>query len=54
MPTHEEIRQNSLPPHEGMLQMRDLKGRVEIVRDEHGVPHITAELEHDLWFAQGF
>lgn len=54
MASPEEIRQSGLPPHDGTLRLPELKGRVEIVRDEHGVPHITAESEHDLWFAQGF
>ncbi len=54
MASPEEIRQSGLPPQDGTLRLPELKGRVEIVRDEHGVPHITAESEHDLWFAQGF
>ena len=54
MPSPGDIRQSGLPTHDGTMQLRDLKGRVEIVRDEHGVPHITAQSEHDLWFAQGF
>ena len=52
--TPEQLRQSGLPRHEGELRLQDLKGTVTIVRDEHGVPHIEAESEHDLWFAQGF
>ena len=52
--TPEQLRQSGPPQHAGELRLQDLKGTVSIVRDEHGVPHIEAESEHDLWFAQGF
>jgi penicillin amidase len=49
-----ELRGSGHPQHEGEIQIQGLNGSVSIVRDAHGVPHITAESEHDVWFAQGF
>ena len=46
--------QAALPPVEGELRLPGLHGRVEVVRDRWGVPHIYAQDEHDLFFAQGF
>ena len=46
--------QAALPPVEGELRLDGLHGRVEVVRDRWGVPHIFAGDEHDLFFAQGF
>ncbi|MBX2967725.1 MAG: penicillin acylase family protein, partial [Cyclobacteriaceae bacterium] len=36
------------------LTVPGLKQPVEIVRDEHGVNHIFAQNQHDLFFAQGY
>jgi len=36
------------------LQMPGLKGKVVIKYDENRVPHIFAENDHDLYYAQGF
>ncbi|MGB3096012.1 MAG: penicillin acylase family protein [Candidatus Deferrimicrobiaceae bacterium] len=44
----------SVPQREGSLALPGLLGPVEIVRDAYGIPHITAENDHDLYFAQGF
>ncbi|MGB6410888.1 MAG: penicillin acylase family protein [Candidatus Deferrimicrobiaceae bacterium] len=44
----------SVPQREGSLAVPGLLGPVEIVRDAYGIPHITAENDHDLYFAQGF
>ena len=44
----------SVPQREGTLAVPGLLGPVEIVRDAYGIPHITAENDHDLYFAQGF
>ena len=41
------------PSHEKLI-VAGLKGPVEIVIDRWGVPHIRAESEEDLFFAQGF
>ncbi|MET3681950.1 penicillin amidase [Alkalibacillus flavidus] len=53
----------SLPETEGAVQVNEFVGEeayttlsdnVEITRDEHGVPHINAETDEDLFFAQGY
>ena len=44
----------SLPPEEGTLAVAGIDGQVEIIRDRWGTPHIYAETEVDLMFAQGF
>jgi penicillin amidase len=36
------------------LTVSGLKQPVEIIRDEHGVNHIFAQTQHDLFFAQGY
>ena len=48
------IFQSSVPPRTGTLSVPGLHSPVEILRDSWGVPHITAENDHDLYFAQGF
>lgn len=42
------------PRLEGHLQTPGLAALVEVLRDRWGVPHLYAETEADLWFAQGF
>jgi penicillin G amidase len=42
------------PRAEGTLSLPGLHGKVEVLRDTWGVPHIFAEDEHDLFFAQGY
>lgn len=44
----------SLPQTSGTVQLRGLQAPVEILRDRWGVPHIYAESEADLFFAQGW
>ena len=44
----------SVPRLDGTLALEGLKGRVEVYRDEFGIPHVRAENEHDAFFAQGF
>ncbi len=42
-------------PHlSGTLRLPGLRGDVGVVRDEWGIPHITAANTDDLFFAQGF
>ena len=36
------------------IDMPGLTQPVEILRDQHGVSHIYAQNQHDLFFAQGF
>src|SRR5262245_46945498 len=43
----------ALPPVSGDLAVSGLLQPVRIVRDRWGIPHITAQNEHDLFFAQG-
>jgi len=42
------------PQTEGAIAVAGLSAPVEILRDEDGVPHIYAQNEHDLLFAQGY
>jgi len=44
----------SFPITEGTLSVDGLKNDVQIYRDEFGVPHIVAQNEYDLFFAQGY
>lgn len=48
------VAEDSLARIEGETPLRGLKGRVEVLRDEWGVPHIYAQDVDDLFFAQGF
>ncbi len=43
-----------LPAVDGELHLTGLHAPVEIVRDRWGVPHISAQNEHDAFFAQGY
>jgi penicillin amidase len=38
----------------GTIKVPGLAGQVQVIRDKWGVPHIYAETEHDLAFAQGY
>ena len=42
------------PKVDGSITVPGLTAPVEVVRDKWGVPHIYAESEHDLVYAQGF
>lgn len=42
------------PQTGGEIRLSGLQGRVEIIRDRFGVPHIYADTPEDLFFAQGF
>lgn len=44
----------TLPQLEGEVEISGLQKSVTIIRDDQGVPHITAENSHDLFMAQGF
>lgn len=43
-----------LPQLDGTLRLSGLQGKVEILRDAHGVPHIRAGSLEDLMFTQGY
>ncbi len=42
------------PQTHGSLQLQGLVDEVDIIRDQWGIPHIFANNESDLFFAQGF
>lgn len=44
----------SFPRLDGQIEVAGLHARVEVIRDELGVPHIYASTSHDLFFAQGY
>jgi len=44
----------AMPRLDGTVSLAGLKAPVSIVRDEHGVPSITASSLDDLFFAQGY
>jgi penicillin amidase len=44
----------TLPQLDGSIALLGLSAPVNVTRDEHGVPHIVAQSEQDLFFAQGF
>ena len=46
--------QRPAPQLEGELDLPELDAAVEVLRDQHGIPHIYAQNEADLWRAQGF
>ncbi|MDR6224166.1 penicillin acylase family protein [Desmospora profundinema] len=43
-----------LPRTQGTISLQGLDGEVTVRRDRHGVPHIKAESEQDLYVAQGY
>src|ERR1700737_2954333 len=43
-----------LPQRNGKLVVRGLHESVEVITDRYGVPHIYAQNEEDLYFAQGY
>ncbi|GAT74665.1 penicillin amidase family protein [Microbacterium sp. HM58-2] len=46
--------QRSFPQTEGELALDGLNAQVTVQRDGSGIPTITAESSHDLFYAQGF
>jgi len=42
------------PEIRGTFKLVGLKAKVEVLRDQWGVPHISAQNEEDLYFAQGY
>ena len=43
-----------LPVVDGELKISAIREGVTLVRDKYGVPHISAENRHDLYFALGY
>ena len=44
----------SLAQIDGAIAVQGLSAPVQVVRDAHGVPHLTAANLEDLFFAQGY
>ncbi|HEX6234319.1 MAG TPA: penicillin acylase family protein [Jiangellaceae bacterium] len=42
------------PDYGGTVEVSRLQGEVEIIRDEHGIPHVYADTAEDLFRAQGY
>ncbi|MCB0030719.1 MAG: penicillin acylase family protein, partial [Anaerolineales bacterium] len=42
------------PKTDGRVELDGLSAEVTVIRDEMGIPHIYAENEKDLYFAQGY
>ena len=45
---------NRLPQVDGRIYINQLESNVTIQRDRWGIPHITTQSRHDLFFTQGF
>ena len=45
---------SSFPEVDGEIQLSGLGGPVDVYRDQYGIPHIYAESQRDLFFAQGY
>jgi penicillin amidase len=50
----DQLAQGSLATIEGELTVPGLQAPVEVIREEWGVPHIYAQNDEDLFFAQGY
>ncbi len=46
--------QRSFPQTSGTLALKGLQAQVTVQRDDRGIPTVTADSTHDLFFAQGF
>lgn len=44
----------SMPDTNGHVDIPGLDAPVEVLRDEHGIPQVIAETDHDLFLAQGY
>jgi len=45
---------SSLPTLDGTVTIKGPEAAITIARDKHGVPHISASSDHDLFFATGY
>lgn len=50
----DELAHSSLAEIEGTFDVTGLDSEVQVLRDEWGIPHIYAENQRDLFFAQGY
>ena len=53
-PVIRQLDRPSLPKYDGQLVIPGLKNKVEVFWGSHGVPHVFAANEHDLFLAQGY
>ena len=53
-PSLDALAQRALAAIDGELTVPGLRAPVEVIRDEWGVPHIYAQNDDDLFFAQGY
>ncbi|MBK5256403.1 MAG: penicillin acylase family protein [Vicinamibacteria bacterium] len=53
-PSLETLARGALARIDGELGLPGLKAPVEVIRDEWGIPHIYADNDGDLFFAQGY
>ena len=51
---YQYILYSPLPRVDGNLQVKGLWDRVDVIRDDYGIPHIYARNVHDMLFAQGY
>lgn len=49
-----DMRASALPALDGEAKLPGLTGEVTVIRDDHGIPHITAATEEDLYRATGY
>ena len=50
----DDLAQQTLAQIDGQLSVPGLREPVEVIRDEWGIPHIYAQNDDDLFFAQGY
>ena len=50
----DQLAESALAQIDGELTVPGLRAPVEVIRDEWGVPHIYAQNDEDLFFAQGY
>ncbi|MFV0427120.1 MAG: penicillin acylase family protein [Beutenbergiaceae bacterium] len=48
------VSRRALPDYAGEFRAAGLDGRVQVIRDERGIPQISATTNHDLFLAQGY
>src|SRR5262245_64918929 len=50
----QDLAKQSLATIDGDVKVAGLKQSVDIIRDQQGIPHIYAQNDSDLFFAQGY
>ena len=48
------VARRPLPQVDGTMKLDGLSGKVEVLRDQHGIPQVYADTAEDLFRAQGF